>query len=427
MDRKHLFIDNVDMVSLAKATGTPVMVYSQSEIENKLNKFKSSLVSLKFDTQVIYAGKAFTCPAMLELVKKADCALDAVSGGEVDIAYRVGFPMEDVFFHGNNKTPCEIREALCKGVGTFVIDTETELDTLIKTSAELEKTTQAIIRINPHISAHTHKYDVTADRDSKFGISIDKPETVAEMIHKLNDSKYLTFKGFHAHIGSQIFDKGAFAVEVETMMSFIAEFKNDGMEIPWLDLGGGFAARYTDEDAPIPVDEVCSVIVKSVEAAMEKYGINVEKVLIEPGRSIVAEAGLTLYTVGSTKKTYSKKYLFVDGGMSDNIRPALYQAKYDCDLANRMDEEKNEVVTIAGKCCESGDVLIEDAVLPEAEIGDVLAMYTTGAYGYSMASNYNRIGRPPVVFVKDGAARCVIRRETYADMAILECNEIVEV
>lgn len=426
MYRKHLFIDNVDMVSLAKSTGTPVMVYSQTEIESQLNKFKSSLVSSKFATQVIYAGKAFTCPAMIELVMAAGCGLDAVSGGEIDIAYRAGFPMADVFFHGNNKTLCEIHEALEKGVGTFVIDTETELDALIRTSEELKKSTQAIIRVNPHISAHTHKYDVTADRDSKFGISIDKPEIITEMIHKIKASEHLTFKGFHAHIGSQIFDKDAFKAEIETMMSFMAEFAKNGIDIPWLDLGGGFAARYTEEDAPIPIDEACGVIVKSVETAMEKYGINIEKVLIEPGRSIVAEAGVTLYTIGGTKKTYSKKYVFVDGGMSDNIRPALYQAKYNCDLANHMDEEKTDVVTVAGKCCESGDVLIEDTVLPEAEIGDILVMYTTGAYGYTMASNYNRIGRPPVVFVKDGKARCVIRRETYADMAILECNELVE-
>lgn len=427
MRKNNLIIDNVDMIALAETVGTPVMVYSQTEIEKQLGSFKKHLSSDKFATQVLYAGKAFTCPALLELVKAADCGLDAVSGGEIDIAYRSGFPMEEIFFHGNNKTPVEIREALEKGVGTFVIDTETELDTLLTIADDIKKSTNAVIRINPHISAHTHKYDVTADRDSKFGISIDKPEVIAQMISRINASERLEFKGFHAHIGSQIFDKGAFVTEIETMMGFMADFADKGITVPWLDLGGGFAATYTSEDAPIPVPEACETIVSTVESAMDKYGISVEKIFIEPGRSIVAEAGITLYTIGSMKNTYSKKYLFVDGGMCDNIRPALYQAKYNCDIANRMDEEKNEVVTVAGKCCESGDILVEDIALQSAQGGDILAVYTTGAYGYSMASNYNRIGRPPVIFVKDGSARCVIRRETYVDMAILECNEQIKI
>ena len=423
MISRELILDGVNMVSLAKSIGTPAMVFSQSEIENKLKAFKDGLVSDKFETQVLYAGKAFTCPAMLELVNAADCGLDTVSGGEVDTAVRAGFPMEKIFFHGNNKTPSEIRMALENGVGTFVADSETELDNIIRIAKETGKSTQIVIRVNPHISAHTHKYDVTADRDSKFGVSIDKPEVILDMITKINGCESLTFKGFHAHIGSQIFDKGAFETEIETMMAFMADFEKNGINIPWLDIGGGFAATYTDEDAPIPVDEVCKTIITAAENAKEKYGISMEKLFIEPGRSIVAEAGITLYTIGGFKNTYSKKFMFIDGGMSDNIRPALYQAKYNCDVANRMDEEKCEVVTVAGKCCESGDIIIEDIAVQKAEIGDILAVYTTGAYGYSMASNYNRIGRPPVVFVKDGSARCVIRRETYADMAILECNE----
>ncbi len=425
MKKNNLIIDGADMVSLAKSVGTPVMVYSQTKIENKLSDFKRYLSSDKFETQVLYAGKAFTCPAIVELVSAANCGLDTVSGGEVDIAFRAGFPMNEIFFHGNNKTPVEIEEALLKGVGTFVIDSETELENVMSAAARLNKCAQAVIRINPHISAHTHKYDVTADRDSKFGISIDKADVIAEMIKKINVCDNLKFMGFHAHIGSQIFDKGAFIAEIDTMMSFISKFEQHGFEVPWLDIGGGFAAVYTEEDAPVPVPEVCETIITSAEKAMETYGVSLKKLFIEPGRSIVAEAGITLYTVGGTKDTYSKKYVFVDGGMSDNIRPALYQAKYNCDIANRMDESKDDTVTVAGKCCESGDILAEDIKLQKAEIGDILAIYTTGAYGYSMASNYNRIGRPPVVFVKDGNARCVIRRETYADMAILECDESI--
>ena len=427
MANKNLIIDGVDMVRLAEKAGTPAMVYSQTEMENKLEAFKKHLKSKKFDTQVLYAGKAFTCPAVLEIVKAAKCGLDTVSGGEVDVAVRAGFPVKEIFFHGNNKTVAEIKLALLSGVGTFVADNETEVDNLIAASELLDKSTQVVIRINPHISAHTHKYDVTADRDSKFGISIDKPEAVSEIIRKIKECPNLAFKGFHAHIGSQIFDKEAFVTEIDTMMSFIARFVKEGTEIPWLDIGGGFASVYTEEDAPIPVPEVCETIIKSTERAMEAYGVSIEKLFIEPGRSIVAEAGITLYTVGATKNTYSKKYVFIDGGMSDNIRPALYQAKYTCDIANRMDEEKRDTVTVAGKCCESGDIIAEDIKLQKAETGDIMAVYTTGAYGYSMASNYNRIGRPPVIFVKDGSARCVIRRETYADMAILECNDRLEI
>ena len=288
MTGKELIIDGVNMVSLAKSIGTPAMVFSQSEIENKLRAFKTELTSDKFETQVLYAGKAFTCPAMLELVNEADCGLDTVSGGEIDIAVRAGFPMGKIFFHGNNKTPSEIRMALENGVGTFVADSETELDNIIRIAKETGKSTQIVIRVNPHISAHTHKYDVTADKDSKFGVSIDKPEVILDMITKINGCESLSFKGFHAHIGSQIFDKGAFETEIETMMAFMADFEKNGVNIPWLDIGGGFAATYTDEDTPIPVDEVCKTIITAAENAKEKLsqeGYTVYEAAISSGFS----------------------------------------------------------------------------------------------------------------------------------------------
>ena len=422
---QHLILDGVDMTRLAASAGTPLMVYSQSAIENKLSDFKKHLKSSKFETQVLYASKAFSCTAMAKLVKEAGCGLDVVSGGEVFTAQSAGFPMEEVFFHGNNKTPREISEALDASVGTFVIDGTDELDALLRISEKKGKGANALIRINPHISAHTHSYIMTADIDSKFGISIDDTETVCEMIRRINESPYITFMGFHAHIGSQIFDKNAFVSEIETMTAYIAKIQKLGYTAQWLDIGGGFAATYTDEDAPIPVPTVCETIISAAEAAQEKHGIAVKKLIIEPGRSIVAEAGITLYTVGGRKRTPNKQFVFVDGGMCDNIRPALYQAKYNCDIAGRMDEGKTEKVTIAGKCCESGDILAEDVMLQKSELGDILVMYTTGAYGYSMASNYNRIGRPPVIFVKDGKARQVIRRETYSDMLSLECDSTV--
>ena len=280
MTGKELIIDGVNMVGLANRIGTPVMVFSQTEMENKLREFKTHLVSEKFETQVLYAGKAFTCPAMLGLVNEADCGLDAVSGGEIDIARRAGFPMEKIFFHGNNKTPAEIEEALRGGVGTFVVDGEVELENLIRISEKTEKGTNAVIRVNPHISAHTHKYDVTADRDSKFGVSIDKPDVIECMIRKINACEHLKFKGFYAHIGSQIFDREAFVTEIDTMIAFMAEFEKRGMEVPWLDIGGGFAATYTEEDAPIPVDEVCKTIITAAENAAERYGVSLKKLFI---------------------------------------------------------------------------------------------------------------------------------------------------
>ena len=421
-----LKIGGVYADKIVSSMGTPVMVYDQGMMEKRLSDFADNFRSTRVNTKVIYASKAFTCSAMLELVKNAGCGLDVVSGGELYLAKKSGFPMSDVFFHGNNKTPAEIDEALRAGVGTFVIDNCTELERLISQSDRLGVKCRALIRINPHISAHTHSYIVTADLDSKFGVSIDDTDTITEMIGKLTGSKYVEFYGLHAHIGSQIFDKNAFAGEIDTMMGLIGVLRKRGLEVKCLDIGGGFAAYYTEDDAPIPVPEVCETIISACHSSMDKYNTEIESLMIEPGRSIVAEAGTTLYTVGGTKKTYSKKYVFVDGGMCDNIRPALYEAKYRCDLANKMAAEKTDTVTVAGKCCESGDILIYDTSLPPAEPGDILAVYTTGAYGYSMASNYNRIGRPPVVFVKDGTARCVIRRESYEDMGILECNNEIQ-
>jgi diaminopimelate decarboxylase len=426
MAESTLIIDGVPAARIAGSVGTPVIVYSQSQIENRLREFTENFRSDRLRTKVVYASKAFACGAMLELVKNAGCGLDVVSGGEMHLAKISGFPMDNVLFHGNNKTPAEICEALHSGCGTFVIDNRLELRRLISYAKDIKRKCRALIRINPHISAHTHSYIMTADLDSKFGISIDRKEEIFAMIEELCKSGYVEFTGFHAHIGSQIFEKDAYAGEIDTMAELISLTEKKGHRVKCLDIGGGFAAYYTSEDCPIPVPEVCQAIISACHSAMDKYAITLETLMIEPGRSITAEAGTTLYTVGGTKNTHSKKYVFVDGGMCDNIRPALYGAKYRCDLAEKMDRDKTETVTVAGKCCESGDILIHDIPLPPAEPGDILAVYTTGAYGYSMASNYNRIGRPAVVFAKDGKARCVIRRETYEDLDALECNRDIE-
>ena len=418
----NLKIGGVDTVALASKVGTPLMVYDEGQLEQRLSLFKTSFVHPEFETQIIYASKAFSCTAMLELVKNAGCGLDSVSGGELALAEHIGFPMGEVVFHGNNKTPSEIRQAIKAGVGYIIIDGVMEADEIIKASDELGMDIKVLIRINPGISADTHKYIITADIDSKFGISIYEFDTVIALIEKIKESAHVKFDGLHIHIGSQIFGTDPFVAGVETIAKYIAKVEKAGHPVRVLDLGGGFAAAYVETDKPEPLDHVCKTILDSCAVCKRLLELSYEKIMIEPGRSMVAEAGTTLYTVGYNKTTANKKYIFVDGGMSDNIRPALYGAQYRALLANKQDAECTDTVTVAGKCCESGDIIIENISLPVAEPGDTLAVFTTGAYGYSMASNYNKLGLPAVVFAKDGNARVVIRRQTYEDMWALDTN-----
>lgn len=421
---KNLVMQKVDLVSLAQKIGTPLMVYDQEKIEQKLEQFQTSFKSDVFHTHILYASKAFQCIAMLDLVNAHGCCLDVVSGGELDQAIHAGFPMEKVYFHGNNKTLEELVMALRAQVGCIIVDNEEECSALCELASELSCGCHVMIRVNPGIEAHTHEYIVTAHIDSKFGVSIQEMDVISHMIHMVEEQPHLKFIGFHAHIGSQIFDEHAYVAEIETLCNFMAKVENRcNIKIPACNLGGGFAAFYTDQDQPIEVSRICEVILNTCKKAKEQYQLSFTDIMIEPGRSIVAEAGMSLYTVGWQKKTPHRHYVFVDGGMSDNIRPALYQAAYSCDIINRLDEEKTQLVTVAGKCCESGDVLVQDVKLPQCKSGDILAIYTTGAYGYSMASNYNKAGRPPVVFIKDGNVRLVIRKETYEDMRSYECDE----
>lgn len=417
-----LKIQGVGVDELAQTYGTPLYVYDQNRIETNMKMFRECFQSKVFETEVLYASKAFCVQEIIQLAQRYDLSLDVVSGGELYTAKAAGFDPKRIHFHGNNKSPREIEEALQAGVGTFIVDNVMEAEYLNKAVQRYDHELHVLIRVNPGVEAHTHEYIVTAHDDSKFGISIHEQDVLAEMIGMLQQNSNIVFDGFHAHIGSQIFEPQAFETEIEVMGRFLYEMQETyGIESRCLDVGGGFAVRYTDEDRPIPIDLECQTILKACEKQKEKYQLPLAKILIEPGRSIVGEAGLTLYTVGFQKKTVHRRYVFVDGGMSDNIRPALYQAKYRCDIANRMEEDKTEAVCIAGKCCESGDVLIEEAMLPPCVPGDLLAVYTTGAYGYSMASRYNRLCIPAVVFVKDKEAHCVVRRETYEDLLKGEC------
>ncbi|MGX8850524.1 diaminopimelate decarboxylase [Amedibacillus sp. YH-ame10] len=428
MDKNVLEISGVSVEQLANTCRTPLYIYDENKITVKMSQFYELFQSDEFETEVLYASKAFTCKALIELVSAYGLCLDVVSGGELFTAKQANFPMERVYFHGNNKSYEELQMALTYGVGTIVVDNAMECEMLVQAVRQSGKSIKTMLRVNPGVEAHTHKYIVTAHLDSKFGTSITMKQQIADMIKTLTSTPQITFEGFHSHIGSQIFDKDAYVAEIQTLAKFVDDMQKEySLEIHALNLGGGFAAYYTSDDHPIPLQEVCKTILTTCKEEKAKYNLSLTKIMIEPGRSIVAEAGSTLYRIGYQKETENKKYIFVDGGMSDNIRPALYQAAYACDIANRMNEEKIEKVTVAGKCCESGDILIEDVMLPKAQQNDLLILYTTGAYGYSMASNYNRLSKPAVVFVKDGKARVVVKRESFEDLCDLECDEAINV
>lgn len=418
-----LKIGGVSVDALVKKAGTPLIVYDEGALRSRLLQFKTSFVHPEFETQTVYASKAFSCTEMLKLVNEYGLGLDSVSGGELAAAIHAGFDMREVVFHGNNKTPFELEMAIKNGVGCIVVDGQMELDKIIEIATKLKTKARVLVRVNPGINADTHKYIITANIDSKFGVSIYQKDVICKMIKKAVECEYVDFDGLHVHIGSQIFGIDPFIAGVDTIFAFAKSVEDRGYKINTIDLGGGFAATYVKGDVPEPIEKVCASILDACSENNKKHGLSVKKIMIEPGRSMVAEAGTTLYTVGYSKKTANKKYVFVDGGMADNIRPALYGAKYKCVLANRLGEKSTETVTIAGKCCESGDIIIEEARLPKANEGDILAVFTTGAYGYSMASNYNRLGLPAVVFAKDGKARLVIKRQSFEDMWALDCDK----
>lgn len=414
-------IGGVSCRELANEYGTPLYIYDEDKIISQAESAVENFRSDVFDTEVVYASKAFSSIALYRLLSERGLGFDVVSGGELYGAKRAGVDMAKVYFHGNNKGDEEIEEALDAGVGCFVIDNAQECERLAAAAGRIKKHAKAVLRINPGISAHTHEYIMTSTPDSKFGIHIYDEEAISEVLDTIEKSAYVEHAGFHSHIGSQIVDVTSFEKAIDTMTDFLAKMKSDrGLDDMELSIGGGFGIKYLEEDTPVSLGQMCRTMVKYTEECIERKGIRISKLVTEPGRAMVGEAGYTLYTIGDMKKSGDRSYIFVDGGMSDNIRPALYEAGYRAAIAGKLGEEPKETYCIAGKNCESGDVLIEKAQLPEAERGDILVVYSTGAYGYSMASNYNRLGRPAVVFVKDGKARLVIKRESYEDQYRLD-------
>ena len=418
-EKGHLQIGGVDAVDLVAKYGTPLYVMDESYIRSVCRAFRETVENTYGDGGVAYASKAFSCKAIYEIAMQENMYIDVVSGGEIYTANSVGFDMKKAYFHGNNKLVSEIRLALEVGVGTFVVDSFDEIDLLDGICAEKGIIQKVLIRVNPGVEAHTHSFIQTAKVDSKFGFGV-KNGYADIAVDKIKEKKNLRFEGLHCHIGSQIFDKQAFALAVDVVTDYVVKLKERGIVVDELNFGGGFGVYYSGDDPKYDVKEYCdyvALLTSSLKAAVEKKGIKKPFFMIEPGRSIVGEAGVTLYSVGAIKDIKGiRKYLAVDGGMTDNIRPALYDAKYDAVLANRAKEKATEVVSVAGKCCESGDIILKDIALPKAERGDILAVFTTGAYNYSMSSNYNRNLVPPVVFVKDGKSAYAVRPQTYEDI-----------
>jgi len=400
--KNHLEIGGVDTVDLVQKYGTPIYVYDIARIKEQADKFKKTFKRKNVKAQVAYASKAFSSLALYQILAKEDVSLDVVSGGELYTAIQAGFPSQRIHFHGNNKSKSEIEAALDYHIGCFVVDNFYELEMLDRLSREREQSINVLIRVTPGVEAHTHEYISTGQVDSKFGFDLNSGQA-QKALQSIASMPYIELLGLHSHIGSQIFETEGFTMAIETLLKQAKQWQEDfGFELKVLNLGGGFGIRYILEDEPLAIEEHTTAIIESVEASTKELQLSMPEIWIEPGRSLVGDAGVTLYQIGSQKKIPDvRHYLAVDGGMADNIRPALYDAKYTGILANRANDATEETYSIAGKACESGDMLIWDLPLPKAESKDILAIFSTGAYGYAMASNYNRIPRPPVVFVEN--------------------------
>ncbi|WP_125764728.1 diaminopimelate decarboxylase [Companilactobacillus hulinensis] len=419
----HLILGGVDSVDLAHKYGTPLVVYDVGEIRKQIQDFRTGFEDSGFKYEISYASKAFATVAMYQVLKQEHLHTDVVSGGELFTALKAGFPAEKISFHGNNKSLDELEMAVDNQIGVIIIDNFYEIKLLERVLNEKKASINVMLRLTPGISAHTHKYDQTGQVDSKFGFDVEsgQAEKALQLVMK---NENMNLIGIHAHIGSQIFGIEGFTLLAHKMVEIVADWhKKYNFTARVINLGGGFGISYTADDEPIAPSVFIKQITDTIKADSQNDDLPLPEIWIEPGRSIVGPAGYNLYTVGSHKDIPNlKSYINVDGGMGDNIRPALYQAKYEAVVANNMDAKATQEAHVSGKYCESGDILIDSVKLPEVEPGDVLAMLDTGAYGYSMASNYNRNPRPAVVFVENGQDKLVVKRESYEDLTRLDLN-----
>lgn len=406
-----------DTVKLAEKYGTPLYVMNEDFIIDRISEIKVNFLEKHKNTEALYASKAFLTKEMARIVKREGLGMDVVSGGELYIAIETGFPMEKIVFHGNNKTPDELEMAVKNGVGRIVVDSIAELDLLEQIAGQNKKKAKILFRVTPGIDADTHKSIQTGQVDSKFGVPM-KEDIIIEAVKKSMTMEHIDLFGFHYHIGSQISDNGSYLLAAKKIIKLIKGLKDDlNFETRDLNVGGGFGIQYADSNERKPLRYYTDAIMETLKSECHRYGINLPRIIIEPGRWVVGEAGITLYTIGTIKNIPGvRTYVSVDGGMTDNPRTSLYDAKYESLVANKNGQELTDKVTIAGKCCESGDILIWDLLTPKVEKGDILAVLATGAYNFSMASNYNRIPKPPVVMVSGGKDRLIVKRETYQDI-----------
>ena len=411
----NIEIGGCDLTELANKYGTPLYVFDEATIRSITSSYKDAFKDFP-NMNMMFASKAFMTKAMCKIMQQEGFGLDLCSAGEIYTAFTSGFNMSKTLFNGNNKSYDELNYALQCGVGTISVDNFLELALLDSCAKANNKTVRILLRITPGIECHTHEYIQTGHLDSKFGFDLTQLDEAVELIK--DEYQNLNLVGLHAHIGSQIFEKQVYFDEVDVIFKELQRIKEKfGIELKEINLGGGLGIKYTEEDAPVSIYEIAEVIVNSVKEHAEKYGVNDPVLFIEPGRSVVGTSGVTLYTAGSSKKVPNgRTYRAVDGGMADNARPSLYQAKYTVDIANKPNEERNQKVTIAGRFCESGDILAKDVMLPEIEEGDVVCFYTTGAYGYSMSGNYNRVLKPAAVLVNNGKSDIIINRQTFEQL-----------
>ncbi|MDR1453634.1 MAG: diaminopimelate decarboxylase [Candidatus Margulisbacteria bacterium] len=413
--QNNLEIGGCDLTALAAQYGTPLYIMDEETLRTNCRAYTQAFTENYPDTVIAYASKALAVAGIYQIIAGEGLSADVVSGGELHIALKAGFDASKIIFHGNNKSAQELTEALRAGVGLIVVDNAAELQNLESAAGRLQKKAAALIRVQPGIEAHTHDFVKTGGFDSKFGVHI---EQVCGFIEEVKRCRNIDFMGLHTHIGSQILDVNPFSFVVEKMAALAEKIqKNNHLEVKILNLGGGLGITHLEKETPPPVVDYARIISQELKYHCEKRRLPLPRLIVEPGRSIAGRAGVTLYTIGAVKNNQNiRKYLFVDGGMSDNPRPMLYDAKYAADIVSKMSSRKTDRVTIAGKFCESSDVLIKDIYLPPAAAGDLLVVYATGAYNYSMSSNYNQNPRPAMALVNAGQSRILVRRETYDDL-----------
>lgn len=421
-EKGHLTFAGYDTVDLAEKYGTPLYLMDEDKIREHVRAYKTAMAEyFPAGSMPEFASKAFSCKQIYRIMAEEGIDIDVVSPGEIYTAAAAGFPMENSFFHGNNKTDSDIRFAIENKVGCFVVDNEDELFALDRIAGEMDITQNILLRITPGIDPHTHKKISTGSVESKFGTAIETGQAM-EVVKKALELQNVKLCGFHCHVGSQIFESQPFTDASELMLEFIADVRDAlGYTAEILNLGGGLGVRYTEADPEIDYGEKIKEVAEILNSQCEKLRLPVPKILMEPGRSLVADAGMTLYTVGSVKEIKGyKNYVSIDGGMTDNPRYTLYESPYTVILADRANDEKDYTATVAGRCCESGDLIQEDVQMPKPRRGEILAVLTTGAYNYSMSSNYNRVGRPPVVMLNSERDYIAVRRETLKDLCALD-------